>query len=339
MSTPIVATRWGIIGTGGIARVFAQCVTTTSSGTISQICSRNAKSAEALCVDFGGSPSTVVDHTIRSCDAIYIATPHTAHRDVAVAALHAGTPVLCEKPMTCSEADTRTVVDAARTSGTPLIEAWMYRCHPQIGLAVSLLRTNAIGAVQHIATTFGFEANVDAMHRLRNPDLGGGAILDIGGYPMSISMLFAGDTHVHASPSTLQATGTLDSTGVDADTTATVTFDGGTTATLRASITTDLGMHVEVRGTDGALCLESPFLPESKREGLRATVVLSVDGHCVKQHIHAPVDCFSLEARAMRALIASGNIEPPFPMVGHDESIAIAAALDRWRAALTEPDS
>ena len=91
--------RWGIIGTGAIARVFARAITDTRSGTIGPVCSRQRPSGESFCDEFGGAPNTDIDAALQDCDALYIATPHSAHRDAAIAALCGGIAVLCEKPI------------------------------------------------------------------------------------------------------------------------------------------------------------------------------------------------------------------------------------------------
>ena len=233
--------------------------------------------------------------------------------------------------MTTNEEDTRAVVTAARHSSTPLIEGWMYRCHPQIAGAQDILRRGEIGTVEHIEATFTFESDVPPDHRLRNPALGGGAILDIGGYPMSIAMALARLERAFARVHTLDAQASFDTTGVDASASADVMFESGVSARLHVSICEPPCMHVIVRGSEGSLSLPAPFLPESQRLGLQGRVEIDRSGEIESHLFEAPADCFSLEARAMGGLIQQGIIEPPAPMVGHDESIAIASALDLWR--------
>ncbi|MCH2138908.1 MAG: Gfo/Idh/MocA family oxidoreductase [Phycisphaerales bacterium] len=325
-------TRWCIASTGAIARVFTTCISTSKSGQVGSVLSRTQAGAEAFCADHGGTPCTDIDEALSDADAIYIATPHPMHAELAHVALERGVAVLCEKPMTCAATDTAAVVAAARRHGTPLIEAWMYRCHPQIEHAVQAIRAGAIGTPAHVEAHFGFTAEVEPTHRLRDPALGGGAILDIGGYVMSIAMLLAAGDDQFAVPTSMQASGTLDTTGVDADAHASLTFDGGMTAAIHASITEATGMGTTVHGDAGTLHLPCPFLPESLREGTRGTVIVNGE----PTHVDGPMDCFSLEARALTACMAAGTIEPAWPMVTHDASIALAQALDEWRGLLLE---
>ena len=193
MSPP---TRWAIAGTGKISTLFAECITRTDSGIVSHVLSRSEEAAQRFTQAQGGTPWTNERQMLSAdaLDALYIGTPHSEHAELAITALSLGVPVLCEKPLTCSGAGTLAVVMAAHQNGTALIEGWMYRCHPQIARLRELISSGAIGELQSIESHFGFRADVDPEHRLRNQKLGGGPILDIGGYPMSIAMLVAGAT-------------------------------------------------------------------------------------------------------------------------------------------------
>ncbi len=125
-------------------------------------------------------------------EAVYIATPHPMHADWALKAAKAGKHILCEKPLTMNHPDSARVVDAARRNRVFLMEAFMYRCHPQTARLVELIRKKCVGEVRLIQASFCFEAPVDVHHRLFNPRLGGGGILDIGCYPVSMARLIAG---------------------------------------------------------------------------------------------------------------------------------------------------
>lgn len=331
--------RWGIVGTGQIARVFATSITSTEVGVVGGVLSRTRDRGEEFASSFGAQAVTAIDDLLclELIDAVYIASPHPAHHEAAMAAIDQHIPVLCEKPMTCSPEETRQIVETARLGGVPLIEAWMYRCHPQIPRLVSLIQDGLIGRVKRIDSWFGFHSSVDHRHRLRNTDLGGGAILDIGGYPMSAAMLVAGVANgvLFSKPSLDSISGSIGETGVDEDATAHLHFDGGIEATVRASITEDLGMSLQISGTEGVIVAQTPFLPESRREGLSATIAITTGESATQETLTSPVDCFALEATVMSELIARGACEPPAPMVRHDESVAIAQALMIWQQGLT----
>ena len=338
MSPP---TRWAIAGTGKISTLFAECITRTDSGIVSHVLSRSEEAAQRFTQAQGGTPWTNERQMLSAdgLDALYIGTPHSEHAELAITALSLGVPVLCEKPLTCSGAGTLAVVMAAHQNGTALIEGWMYRCHPQIARLRELIRSGAIGELQSIESHFGFRADVDPEHRLRNQKLGGGPILDIGGYPMSIAMLLAGatDDRSHARPLSMEAVGVFDPiTDVDADSAAVVTFDNGLEARLRCSIIEDLGAGLRCVGSEGELRLPHPFLTEARQDDRRATIEIEQNGETRTESIQAPMDCFSLEARVMSDLIETRELQPEPPLVGHEESVVIAGALESWRSALEQ---
>ena len=334
-------TRWAIAGTGKISSLFAECITRTHSGVVSHVLSRSEE-AGARFAELQGGTSWTSERRMLSAgdvDALYIGTPHSEHAELAITALSLGVPVLCEKPLTCSGAGTLAVVMAAHQNGTALLEGWMYRCHPQIKRLCELIRSGVIGELQSIESHFGFRADVDPEHRLRNPKLGGGPILDIGGYPMSIAMLVAGsiDERAHARPRSMEAVGVFDPiTDVDADSAAVVTFDNGLEARIRCSLIEDLGTGLRCVGSEGELRLPHPFLTEARKDGRRATIEIEQNGETRQESIEAPMDCFSLEARVMTDLIATRALQPDPPLVGHEESVVIAGALESWRSALEQ---
>lgn len=335
------ATRWAIAGTGRISGLFADCITRTGSGLAAHVLSRTPEDAEAFAGPRGATPWSDQRSMLSGAeiDALYIGTPHSEHAELAIQALSVGVPVLCEKPLSCSGAGTLAVVMAAHQNGTALVEGWMYRFHPQVERLLERLRSGAIGELRSIRSSFGFRADVAADHRLRNPKLGGGAILDIGGYPMSASMLVAGcaDDRDFARPKSMEAVGIFDPvTDVDADAAATVTFDNGIEAEIRCSIIEDLGTELRCEGTEGVLTLAHPFTHGGRPDDPVATIEHHGPDGTTTETVPAELDCFSLEARAMSALIESGALQPDPPCVAHEESVTIAGALESWRGALEQ---
>ncbi len=189
------ALTWGILGTGRIARIFARGVAASVTGTVVAVGSRTREAAERFGEAFGvprrhGSYAALLaDERVA---AVYIATPHTAHAEWAIAALRAGKHVLCEKPLALNAAEAQAIVDAARRHDRFLMEALLYRCHAQTARLVELIREDAIGAVRLIQATFCFAAPADPPGRILNHALGGGGILDVGCYCASMARLIAG---------------------------------------------------------------------------------------------------------------------------------------------------
>ena len=179
--------RWGIIGTGGIAHRFAQGVQHSKTGELIAVGSRRQETADAFAKEFGvphrhaSYEALLADEDV---DAIYVSTPHPMHAEWAIKSAEAGKHILCEKPLAINHAEAMAVVEAARENDVFLMEAFMYRCHPQMRRVVELVREGAIGRVCMIQATFSFQGGTDPKSRLMNNALGGGGILDVGCYPV-----------------------------------------------------------------------------------------------------------------------------------------------------------
>jgi predicted dehydrogenase len=325
MTRPV---RWCIVGPGAIADVFAGAVRRAGVGEVAAVVGRSRARSDAFVARHGGS---VVDDVASGCalaDAVYVATPHPAHAPAVATAIARGRAVLCEKPLAATPAVTERLFQLADEANVLLLEAWMYRCHPQIVRAAEWLRDGAIGRVQTLRSHFAFDAPFDAASRLWSPALAGGGILDVGGYPVSLAMLLLGSTQ----PAIVAARGRVAPSGVDAAAELTLAFPSGARAELRVAIDRNEGTAAIVEGELGTLTIEQPFLPEGQRLGRRGVLVLR-DRHGRTQHevLDADLDCFALEARAVQRLLAAGERRPPPPMVDREASLAIATVLAEWR--------
>ncbi len=329
---------WGIVGPGEIAQVFARAVNASGAGLIAYTVSRSLDRSQSFAEQFGGHATTHLEAMLDDdqVEAVYIATPHPMHAAAVEAALRSRKAVLCEKPMTTSLAGTQRLIRLSRSTGTPLVEAWMYRTHPQIARLLELVSTGAIGRVQEVEAVFGWASGGNLRERLTSPELGGGVILDIGGYPASFATMIAravcGTTQ--AEPVVTSAIGHRIDTGVELHAECSVSFDDQLIATLKASAMTKLGLRATVRGERGAITLPQAFLPDERRDGRHAPIILSTAAGEHTETVSSPYDCFALEAIAVAHLIESRGNEPKWPMVDHSDSLAIAGLLDAWAAAL-----
>ncbi|WIB37065.1 Gfo/Idh/MocA family oxidoreductase [Curtobacterium sp. MCJR17_043] len=193
-------------------------------------------------------------------DAVYIATVHTGHADLVLAALRAGKAVLCEKPLTPDHRTTTVLVDAARRAGLPLVEAFMYRFHPQTAALLDLVRDGAVGTVTHVDAAFAFRVE-ERSGRLFDVATAGGGILDVGCYPvtMTAAIVQAATGTAAAEPVELSAVGTIGPTGVDEWTVANATYASGITASLRTGIRVEDANAVVVHGSRGTITLRDPW--------------------------------------------------------------------------------
>lgn len=332
---------WGIIGPGTIAENFATGLAQTESGRLLAIASRDADRRAT----FGDRHGVYVAKRYASYDAlaadpevqaVYIATPHPFHAELALLAIRAGKAVLVEKPAGLNEAEVTVLVEAARQENVFFMEAYMYRCHPQITRLAELIRAGTIGAVQHIHATFGFDARKWPDSRVYNYDLAGGGIIDVGGYAVTGAALVAGlaTGATYERPSRIKATGILGQTGVDEVSYATAVYPSGITAELACATSRQMDNQMRIDGSDGSILLTNPWMPGRNAGPSDTTIRITKGGETVEEVIRHPWQLFGFEADLASRAIAVGLKEPPFPAVSHADSIATAAVLDAWRAEL-----
>ena len=245
-------TRWGILGTGMIAKAFAIALEEADGSELVAVASKNELRAKEFCKSynsnfFGDYESLIHQDDI---DAVYIATPHPEHFDLSLSCLNNNKAVLCEKPMTMNATETMVLIDAARKNNLLLMEAFMYKTHPQTKQMLDLISTNLKGPVQ-INADFCFSVEVPETHRLVNKELGGGSIMDIGCYPLSISRLIVGAVNgdSFSNPIEIEAEAELNNQKVDLNASAKLKFEDGSIARIASA--TNLETNSDVTITDG----------------------------------------------------------------------------------------
>ncbi|MER5311907.1 Gfo/Idh/MocA family oxidoreductase [Streptomyces sp. NPDC002773] len=312
--------RWGILATGGIAERFTADLLTLDGAEVVAVASRTEASAKAFADRFGipraygGWDGLFADEDV---DVVYVATPHHAHREATGRALEAGKAVLCEKALTLNAREAEELVTLARDRGLFLMEAmWMY-CNPLIRRLVELVRGGAIGEIRTVQADFGLAGPFAADHRLRDPAVGGGALLDLGVYPVSFAQLLLGE------PDTVQAHALLSPEGVDLNTGMLLGWDTGASALLSCSLVADTPLTASVTGTLGRIDLPRGFFfPER--------FTLHRDGRDPEEFVNDD-DPHSLRheaAEVMRCLRAGATESPLVPLGG---SLAVMRTLDAVR--------
>lgn len=332
---------WGIIGPGAIADVFAQGLIEHEHGHVTRVLGQRRPRAEAFAARHGGEVVDSLDGMFDATaggapEAVYVATPHTLHGEFVARALVEHVPVLVEKPLTTRPAHTAALIEGAARHRVPLMEGWMYRGHPQASRTLELVRSGAIGELREIHAEFAFDCPLDPRHRLFDPELGGGAIWDVGGYPLSFTLGIARVT-AEAGQDPLQemelveASGSVTSTGVDGDARCRLRF-GSVEAHLACSIQRAGGSSARVVGSSGELVLREPWLVEGERRGLRGELELRTPEGIEHIEVASEQDCFALEAAELARMIAAGEVSPRFPYVDHDETLSIARLADEWQS-------
>jgi predicted dehydrogenase len=312
--------RWGVIGTGGIARSFVgDCV--AAGITFSAVGSRTREHAEAFAAEFGierahGSYADLVADD--QVDAVYVATPHVRHAEDALLAIRAGKHVLVEKAFTMTADEARTVVDAARQAGVVVTEAMWTRFLPQMAMIREVLAEGRIGRPMVVEATHHQALPTDPGHRLRDPALGGGAMLDLGVYPVS----FAVD--VLGVPTSLVAAGTLSEQGVDEQMGLVLTHEGGAQSMIHFGMDLRSPNTASIIGETGRIDLDSTwYTPTTWR-------IRDRDGAVLEEFDSREERTgYGHEARAVEAMIASG-VHEGGPM-DPEETVAIMGVMDEAR--------
>ncbi len=318
--------RWGLLATGRIARTFAAALSASEQNQLKAVGSRSAAGAQAFAQEF----PQVADHCHASyaalladpeVDAVYISTPHSKHAAWAIRALQAGKAVLCEKPLALNHAQCMAIVECARRRQVFLMEAFMYRLHPQMQQVQKLIDAGALGEVRHIEASFGYHAPFDPASRLFSNALAGGGIMDVGCYPLSFARAVAG-----SEPYNIAAHGHLGKTGVDEWASALLKFNNGVSAQLATAVSAQLGNTATVFGSHGRIHLPKPWLPADDAGAWSFELTQGAD----TQTIAGKNDSlYVIEADHVAELLQNGELESP--TLTWQDSLHQALALDNWR--------
>lgn len=338
--------RWGIAGPGAIARRFADQLSHSRTGELVALASHSSpERAREFAAAFENEPGGIRVHESYEAlfadpgvDAIYVSTLHTAHVRLAIQALDAGKHVVVEKPLSVDHAGAMAVVEAARRNHRYLAEAFMYRFHPQTRKLVELVESGVIGDVQHIDASFAFRSDAPATHRLYNPELAGGGILDVGGYPVSMSRLIAGAAigAAFADPVSISAKGTIGVTGVDEWASASLVFASGITAHVTTGVRLSDDNRIVVSGARGQIVIDEPWLHGIETSGADEGSVIEVRRvdvdaeHAVERIPVDPAYQYALQADAVAEYAEAGQS----PQMSWADSLGNARVLDQWREAI-----
>ncbi|GAB3753620.1 aldo/keto reductase [Microlunatus parietis] len=317
--------RWAVLGPGNIARRFATQLPSSQYGTLVAVGSSDPERARTFAEEFGAGESGDYASVLNNpeVDAVYVATVHTSHAELTIAALRAGKHVLCEKPIAPNHGQAMAMVDAARTADRVLVEAYMYRFHPQTRKVLELVGDGTIGELVHIDAAFSF-ATGRSEGRLFDPNLAGGGILDVGGYPVSYARAIAGAAagQPFLDPDTLTAKGTLD-LGVDVWSVAQLTFPGGVTASARTGVRVSES-SVTVYGSKGMITITDPWTLSEQPK-----ITITVAGQ-EPQELIFEAKPYALEADGLAAAVGSGETAE----MSLADTLGNAKALDAWRQAI-----
>ena len=312
--------KWGILGPGGIARAFAKDLQLLDGHEVAAVGSRTLSNAQEFAKSFGGTAygsyeELVADPTV---DAIYVATPHPSHKDNVISALNAGKPALCEKPFAVNAHEAREMVAAAERNGVALMEAMWARFLPHYAHVREIIASGVLGQILTVQADHGQRLADRNIPRLIEPSLAGGALLDLGIYPVSFAHMILGN------PTKITASAVLTDKGVDAQTSMIFDYGDGAQAILTTTMIEQTPCRAVVAGVNGWLEIDRTFYnPTSMR-------VVLFDGS-VTQYPHTYTGHGLREqAEAFKKLVQSGKNQSE--ILTWKDTVDIMGTLDAVRS-------
>jgi len=323
--------KWGILGAGNIAKKLANGLAQSKTGELLAVGSRSQEKADKFGDEFkaprryGSYEALLADKDV---EAVYISTPHPMHAEWAIKAAEAGKHILCEKPIGINHAEAMAIVEAAIKHNVFLMEAFMYRCHPQTARLAQLIREKVIGEVRVIQASFSFHAGFNAESRLFANKLAGGGILDVGCYATSMAGLIAGlaNGKEWADPVEFKACGHLGQSGIDEWAIASVKYPGDILGQLATGVALNQESVVRIFGSEGNIFVPSPWFCGRGEPG---KIIVNKKGKAEEIVIENAGELYSIEADTVAANLKSK--QAPSPAMTWQDTLGNARALDIWR--------
>ena len=321
--------RWGVVAPGWIAGHFVASLHRHTGQRVVAVASRDAARGQAFADEHGvervhASYDALVDDP--QVDVVYVASPHSHHPDQALAAIAAGKHVLVEKPLARNAAEARAIVEAARAAGVFAMEAMWTRYLPHIDVLRQVLEDGLIGRPRWVTGSFATRAEVPDDHRLLNPALAGGVLLDIGIYPLSFASFVATTVGLPATPTDLQVMGSLARTGVDEQVALQVAYPG-LQAQLFTSMLTPADDEARVHGEAGWVTTGPRFRGPSS-----VTLHVGDESATWDENRVEELDGLCFQAAALARYVAQGRTESPLHPL--DEVLTVLETADEVRRRL-----
>ena len=311
---------WGILGPGGIAQAFAKDLTFIEGHTIGAVGSRSIANAEKFANTFGGTAYGSYEELVAdsSIDAIYVATPHPAHHENVILALNAGKPVLCEKPFAVNAQQAQAMVDAAAKNKVALMEAMWARFLPHYAKVREIVASGVLGPILSIHADHGQRLADQGIARLVDPQLAGGALLDLGIYPISFAHMILGN------PTSITSKAVMTDRGVDAQTSMIFSYDNGAQAVLTTTMIEQTPCRAVVAGLHGWLEIDRTFYnPASMRvilnDGSVTEYPSAYTGHGLRE-----------QAESFKQIVQSGAVESK--VLTWKDTVDIMKSMDTVRS-------
>lgn len=316
---------WGIVAPGGIARTFARALKARTRQRIVAVGSRSVERAQSFVDEFasgatayGSYEELVADPSV---DVVYVASPHSEHRDHALMAIRAGKHVLVEKAFTRNATEAGEVLEAARAAGVFCMEAMWSRFLPHYDVVRQALENGLVGDLKWVAADHGQALHPDGPQRLSDPALAGGALLDLGVYPLSFAAMLVPEFDA------VTASGLVTDEGVDESEVITLTSPDGVVVNASTTMATQTPNTAVVAGTKGRLEIDGWFyFPNRVR-------LLTNDGDVIDEYVATDdIHALHYEAVEVARRVSGGELESP--LMPHAQTLRLMRVMDDVRAQL-----
>jgi len=310
--------QWGSIGAGGIARTFARDIGLLENHEIAAIGSRDLAKAEKFAAEFHATPLGSYEDLVASdVDAVYVATPHSLHAENSILALNAKKPVLCEKPFAVNAVQASAMISASQENSVALMEAMWSRFLPHYQSIREIVDSGELGELVALYADHGQPLPADRYYRLHAPELAGGALLDLGIYPISLAFMVLGE------PDSIIASSEPTESGVDAQTSMIFSYFTGQQAVMTTTLKVRTPCTAQIIGTRGRINIDGNFYtPTSMQVIIDGKVAREIpknyQGHGIRE-----------QARVFAEVVRSGELESP--LMSHQESLALMQVMDEIR--------
>lgn len=323
--------RWGVLGTGKIARIFADGIARSRTGSLQAVASRDSTRGESFARQYEAAAAYGSYHALLEdpdVDIVYVATPHPTHLELGRAAAAAGKHLLCEKPLAVNRRDAQSLIDCCGRDGVFMMEAFAYRCHPQTDRIRTILASGALGEIRYVEASFGYNAGPAPQNYLLRHQLAGGSILDVGCYLVSLIQLIA-----EAEPCEIGAVANVgEDDRCDHYAAASLSFAGGLICQIACSIQVNQPNTLAIYGTGGQLVADSPWLPGRLGEPTQITVEDSDGRRTETFALEHDANLYSLEADHVADAVRAGARQSP--AMTWADTVACMRTIDRWHEAI-----
>ena len=310
--------RWGIIGTGGIARTFARDIAHLEGHEIAAVGSRTLSKSQEFTKEFPATAFGSYEELVASdLDAVYVATPHSLHAENSILALNAGKPVLCEKPFAVNATQAEAMIQASQKNSVALMEAMWSRFLPHYQIVREIVQSGELGELVALYADHGQPLPADRHYRLHAPELAGGALLDLGIYPISLAFMVLGE------PDSIIASSQPTESGVDAQTSMIFSYFTGQQAVMTTTLKVRTPCTAQIIGTKGRINIDSNFYTPTSMQVI-------IEGKLAREYPKTYIGHGIREqASEFAQVVRSGELESS--IMSQLESLAIMQVMDEIR--------